>query len=52
MDLKYNIDQTHQLSNESKRWIISYKKDRIKYLISKNHLLTNWSIIVCVYVGF
>jgi hypothetical protein len=27
MYLSYNIDQIHQLLNESKKWIVSYKNE-------------------------
>jgi hypothetical protein len=41
MYLTYKIDQIHQLLNESKKRIISYKQDRREYKLSRQETQGN-----------
>jgi hypothetical protein len=44
MYLSYNIDQIHQLLNESKKWIVSYKKDRNEYYATYIFMVQKYEI--------
>jgi hypothetical protein len=49
MYLNYNIDKIYQLLNESKKWIVSYKKTGVSILLVHSIKLYQKRYLDCIY---